>query len=187
MHDRLETLAQITEVVWERLADAAQLRGANAAESEWRSGVLATTGPHGADARHVVLREVDAAERRLVFYTDDRSPKVAQVEADGRGVIVFWSRAFGWQLRLGVRLAVETSGLAVSSRWARLQSSAAAGDYLSLRAPGSPISGPAGDLGTRSHFAIIVAQAETMDWLELHPDGHRRAIFDGSGARWVQP
>jgi hypothetical protein len=28
---------------------------------------------------------------------------------------------------------------------------------------------------------------QSIDWLELHADGHRRAIFDETGARWVQP
>ncbi len=39
----------------------------------------------------------------------------------------------------------------------------------------------------RDYFAVIDATIESIDWLELHPDGHRRAIFDGHGARWVQP
>jgi hypothetical protein len=26
-----------------------------------------------------------------------------------------------------------------------------------------------------------------MDWLELHAAGHRRAIFDAEGPRWVVP
>jgi hypothetical protein len=28
---------------------------------------------------------------------------------------------------------------------------------------------------------------QSLDWLELHPDGHRRAVFDAAGGRWVQP
>jgi len=28
---------------------------------------------------------------------------------------------------------------------------------------------------------------QTTDWLSLDPSGHRRAIFDPAGARWVQP
>jgi hypothetical protein len=34
---------------------------------------------------------------------------------------------------------------------------------------------------------MVNAQVESMDWLELHPDGHRRALFDAEGGRWVQP
>jgi hypothetical protein len=86
-----------------------------------------------------------------------------------------------------VRLNVETSGLAVSSRWAKLQTSAGARDYLSVAAPGRPLDAPLADLGSRGHFAMIEAMAETVDWLELHPEGHRRAVLGSKGSRWVQP
>jgi hypothetical protein len=34
---------------------------------------------------------------------------------------------------------------------------------------------------------MVNAQVEALDWLELHPDGHRRARFDATGSRWLQP
>jgi len=34
---------------------------------------------------------------------------------------------------------------------------------------------------------VPTAQVLAIDWLELHAQGHRRAVFDESGARWVQP
>jgi pyridoxamine 5'-phosphate oxidase len=99
---------------------------------------------------------------------------------------VMWSPVLGWQLRLAVSLQVETSGLAVSSRWARLKISPAAQDYLAPRAPGAAIS-TAPERESRAHFAVVTAQVQSMDWLSLDPSGHRRAIFDQQGARWVQP
>jgi pyridoxamine 5'-phosphate oxidase len=130
---------------------------------------------------------VDAAERRLVFYTDARSPKVRQIEQSPQGTLIFYSRELGWQLRMQVRLNVETAGLAVSSRWARLQTEAGARDYLSVAAPGRPLDAPLSELGVRGHFAMIEAMAETVDWLELHPEGHRRAVLGGDRSHWVQP
>ena len=46
---------------------------------------------------------------------------------------------------------------------------------------------PGGSTPAREFFAVITAQVLTIDWLELHREGHRRAIFDKDGARWVQP
>jgi pyridoxamine 5'-phosphate oxidase len=86
-----------------------------------------------------------------------------------------------------VRLHVETSGLAVSSRWARLQTTAGARDYQSVAAPGRPLDPPLSELVVRGHFAMIEAMAETVDWLELRPEGHRRAVLGSRGSRWVQP
>ena len=195
MTARLQQLDEIEQCIWSELESCVALRqrpepgepAAGVPPHEWRVAVLATVDRGHADARTIVLREVDAAERRLIFYTDARSPKVRQIEASPQGTLIFYSRELGWQLRMQVRLAVETDGLAVSSRWAKLQTSAGAHDYLAAAAPGTHLDAPLADLGTRAHFAMIEAMAESVDWLELHPEGHRRAMLGTDGARWVQP
>jgi pyridoxamine 5'-phosphate oxidase len=176
-------LQEIHDRIWAELALAAAERG-----RPWRTPVLATAGGEaGCDARTVVLREVDAPARELVFFTDARSPKVAQIARHPQAMVVAWSAPLGWQLRLAVRLEVETSGLAVSSRWARLKMTPAAHDYLSPLPPGSPLTLPAPERGSREHFAVVTAQVQRIDWLDLAPAAHRRAIFDAAGGRWVQP
>jgi pyridoxamine 5'-phosphate oxidase len=196
MTARLQQLDEIEQSIWSELESCVALRQRQRGRGEpvesqpphaWRVAVLATVDDGQADARSIVLREVDAAEHRLIFYTDARSPKVRQIEATPQGTLIFFSRELGWQLRMQVRLAVETTGLAVSSRWAKLQTSAGADDYLSAAAPGSPLDAPLADLGSRGHFAMIEAMAESIDWLELHPQGHRRAHFGPHGAQWLQP
>ena len=179
---RLESLGAIEAALWRELEAAA-----HDAAHAWRTPVLATVDGDRADARTVVLREVDAGKRRLVIYTDARSAKVRQMEHHPEGVLVHWSAELSWQLRIAVGLEVTSSGLAVSSRWARLKLSPAAQDYLSPLAPGSPIERPLLERGSREHFAIIVAQVQAVDWLELHAEGHRRARFDAGGARWLAP
>jgi len=176
-------LASIHERIWDELQRAAAERG-----RPWRTPVLATAGGEaGCDARTIVLREVDAEARELVFFTDARSPKVGQISHHPPAVLVAWSPELGWQLRMTVRLEVETSGLAVSSRWARLKMTPAAQDYLSPLPPGSPLVQPAPERGSREHFAVVTAHVERIDWLDLAEAGHRRALFDATGARWIQP
>ena len=194
MTTRLQELDEIEASVWSELERCVATRprgepGEDAHEPphEWRVAVLATVDDGQADARSLVLREVDAAERRLVFYTDARSPKVRQIEESPQGTLIFYSRELGWQLRMQVRLNVQTTGLAVSSRWAKLQTSAGARDYLSVAAPGRPLDAPLSELGVRGHFAMIEAMAESVDWVELHPQGHRRAVLGGGRSHWVQP
>lgn len=184
---RLKTLDAIEAALWEQLEAASRNRSHG-----WRTPVLATVTSQGLpDARTIVLREVDAAQRQLRFYTDERSPKAEQLRALPRGVLVMWSHALGWQLRIGVALDLQVHGLAVSSRWARLKLSPAAHDYLSPLPPGTDLPTPAAGLTAREedrgHFALVTAAVESIDWLELHADGHRRAKFDADGPRWVQP
>ncbi len=168
--------------VWQELERCVRDKGHG-----WRVGVLATTDGDAGDARSIVLREVQVNERAVIFFTDQRSTKVAQMAAHPRGTIVLWSASLGWQLRLRVTLQVQTSGLAASSAWARLKMTPAAQDYLSPLAPGTEIAHPAPERGTREFFALVTAQVQSIDWLELRAEGHRRAVFDGRIRRWLQP
>ena len=185
MNARIASLEAIQTQVWEQLAAAT-----SDTEHPWRTPVLATVSGHLADARTIVLREVDARERSFTFYTDERAAKVAQLLSHPVGTLVMWSPALGWQLRCRVHLALEMSGLAASSRWARIKLSPAAQDYLSPLPPGSVIDGsevPLRSAIPRNYFSIVTAQVLSIDWLELHALGHRRARFDGGEGRWLQP
>lgn len=179
---RIDDLHALDTAIWNELSRAVREKG-----HEWRVGVLATVDQGAADARCIVLRDLQADERALVFYTDERSPKVRQMDACPEGTLVLWSRSLGWQLRLRVALTMENSGLDVSSRWARMRMTPAAQDYLSPLPPGSPVTHPAPERGTREFFAVITARVHAIDWLELHAEGHRRARFDERGARWLVP
>ncbi|MBC7957216.1 MAG: pyridoxamine 5'-phosphate oxidase family protein [Cytophagales bacterium] len=183
---RLSTLTEIEAAIWRELASVARDK-----QHPWRTPVLATTDGDIGDARTVVVREVNADEKRISFYTDQRSVKVAQLSTHPVGTLVMWSPSLGWQLRCRARLTLETSGLAVSSRWAQIRLSPAAQDYLSPLPPGSELIGelaPTGQgRGALPFFAVVEAQVLSTDWLELHAEGHRRAQFDEDVARWVQP
>ena len=183
MAARIDTLALIETRLWQELQHAAQQR-----DHEWRTMVLATIEGDEAQARTVVLREADAAARELVFFTDARSAKVAQMQQRPIGTLLCWSSRIGWQLRLRVDLQVQTSGLRVSSRWAQLKLTPAAQDYLSPLPPGSPVAERyEPERATRNHFAVVTAKVLAVDWLELHADGHRRAHFGAGPAQWLQP
>ncbi|MEN9893511.1 MAG: hypothetical protein RLY78_3806 [Pseudomonadota bacterium] len=183
---RLRTLAEIHTAIWQQLALAAQDRS-----HAWRTPVLATADADGLpDARTLVLREVQPAARQLTLYTDARSAKVLQLQARPQGRLVCWSPALGWQLRIRLAMQVQDDGLAVTSRWVRLRASPAARDYLSPLPPGAPVGGappsPAG--AQRHHFAVLQGLVQSIDWLELHAAGHRRACFDAAGdGVWLTP
>ena len=185
MTGRLDTLGAIEAAIWQQLALCVADKS-----HPWRTPVLATIDGERADARTVVLREIDERQRALLIYTDERAGKVHQLLRQPHGTLVMWSPALGWQLRCRVRLVIEMSGLAASSRWARIKLSPAAQDYLSPLPPGMPLDGqtpPTHGTVKRDYFAVIDATIDAIDWLELHAQGHRRAIFDAQGARWVQP
>jgi hypothetical protein len=185
--ERIATLPAVEAAIWHELARAVRDK-----QHGWRIGVLATVdeqpdGPRP-EARNVVLRELDEDARELLIFTDARSPKARQSQAHPIGMLVLWAPLLGWQLRLRVQLSMQTTGLAVSSRWARLKTTAAAADYLSTLPPGSPLPTPAPACGSREYFAVLTAGIGDMDWLELSAQGHRRAAFSpGQEGRWIAP
>lgn len=187
---RLDSLAAVQTALWQELA-----RAAHDKHHEWRTPVLATVDGEAADARTVVLREVDTGASTLTIFSDARAAKLAQLQAHPLGTLVMWSRRLSWQLRLRVQLSAQTEGLAVASRWVSLKLSPAAQDYLSPLPPGQALAAPdvemppatAAPAAERGHFALLQARVLSADWLELHRAGHRRARFDEAGARWLVP
>lgn len=158
---------------------------------DWRTPMLATVGRDGTpNARTVVLRHADAKLARLDFYTDSRSPKVAELAVQPQVTLVFWSKRLSWQLRVRAYVSLQTTGPEVDAVWARLSQSAAAGDYLSATAPGDalPLDQAACCAQASTHnLAIMTAQVQEIDWLELARSGHRRAVLGTTGFAWRVP
>lgn len=189
-----DTLAQIRNDVAQRLAEGAANR-----RSAMHTPVVVAGG---ADARVMVLRAFDRVGWRLRFHTDARSPKVGVI-ADGAPVgVLFYDREAKVQIRCKGRGRIETDTRAVDAAWAK-STNFARRCYLG-EGPGALSDGPTSGLPdwvqgvqpteeqlvkARRHFAILLVDLETADWLSLAHTGHRRAQIDlasGEG-RWVTP
>ena len=189
METPLLTETDIRLRIWTELQ-----RAANDRHHEWRTPVLATVGADGLpQARTVVLRQAHSKLGQLQIYTDSRSPKVAEMTATPGVMLAFWSKRLGWQLRVRATTEVQHAGAEVDAVWARVSQSPAAGDYLSAHAPGDLVHGPgvaeAADAGVAPahHLAIITAQVQSIDWLELARSGHRRAFIQADSWSWRVP
>lgn len=190
METPLLTAPDIRHRIWTELQRATHDR-----HHEWRTPVLATVSADGLpQARTVVLRHAHAGAGTLQIFTDSRSPKVRALAAQPGLVLAFWSKRLSWQLRVQATASVQVSGPEVDAVWARVSQSAAAGDYLSAHAPGDvlrhaspdePAATPTG--ACVHHLAIITAQVQSIDWLELGRGGHRRAELQGEQWTWRVP
>ena len=186
METPLQTDLDIRQRIWVELQRATHDR-----HHEWRTPVLATVGADSLPgARTVVLRQADAKSASLAFYTDSRSPKVAELVAMPYASFVFWSKRLSWQLRVRAHMTVQTSGPQVNEVWERMRQSPAAGDYLAAAAPGALLadaSAPQAPEGLQHHLAIVTAQVLAIDWLELARAGHRRAVLTATSFEWRVP
>jgi pyridoxamine 5'-phosphate oxidase len=179
-----QTPSEIRHRIWTELERAAQDR-----HHDWRTPVFATTTRDGLpDARTVVLREVDTNSAQLRFYADGRSPKISQLSDQPHAVLVFWSKHLNWQLRVRLSVTTHTSGPLVESAWARVSQLAAARDYLTLGAPGTPLTAETPTTVTHPHHLVVLcAVVLDIDWLELGRSGHRRAKLGSDTWDWLTP
>ena len=177
----------IQHEIWQQL-----LRASLDKHHEWRSPVLVTCGKDNwPEARTVILRAVNLITKELTFYTDSRSPKVAQLLQNPKAMLVFWSKRLNWQLRIKVNIAIKTEGELVQNTWAKVKQSPSAGDYLSAQAPGEILTNSQDStnqtLQNHSHFAILIANVINIDWLALNRNGHQRANIDADGFNYLVP
>jgi len=157
------------------------------------------------DARIMVLRAADAELRHLRFHTDRRSPKLATISGDPRLTVLAYDPAARVQLRLTGLARVETAGPVADAAWLTA-SPLSRRCYLADAGPGTQLDAPASTLPAtvrdrrptlaeseagRAHFAVIVLEAATLDWLRLGRDGGLRARFDrrsdGWQGAWIAP
>lgn len=174
---------KLRAAIWAQLTQAVTDRS-----HAWRTPVLANVDERGEpQARTVVLRAVLEQHLRLLFYTDYRSPKAVALAANPAAVLVFWSEALRWQLRVSVDARVETAGATVDEAWESVRHTAAAADYLSTQAPGSPVYAATGERAAQPAFGVVVASVRSIDWLELDRAGHRRARLTADAVEWLVP
>ncbi len=173
----------------------------------WQAPGLASADGEGVAVRTVILRRVDSGTRTLEFYSDIRSPKIAQLTNHPRVVWLFYDPQLRTQLRITAQSSVHHQDALAEQAW-QTPSLSSRRSYLATQPPGSTLAAP-GDglpdgLGSRlptseeseggwARFALVATTMTEIDWLRLEPHtGHRRAIFtwDPSGAwqgRWVVP
>lgn len=178
------TLAQI----WQRLG-----RGVADRRSAMHTVQLASIGLDGAPrVRTVVLRGVDRAARQLRVHTDRRSSKLAEIAERTQVEICAYDPQAKIQIR--ARGSAEPAAAAgADAAWAatRLGSRVC---WRTAAAPGTPVDDPRlldpapmppadADAG-REHFSAVLVTLESMDWLYLAAQGHRRACFAWRDDHW---
>lgn len=180
------SLAELEHTSWQQLASAPESE-----KDPFKTMVVATCADAGADARMVVLRQVDANRKYVWFHTDARAEKVIQLEAFPTATLLFWDENRQIQLRLIVETRLHTDDYVADDQWAALWIGGRK-TYLSERKPGSeqpaPYPGFPESLGEelpteaqseegRDNFAVIECRVLSMEYLHLSRKGQTRAQF----------
>lgn len=198
------TLPDLERDSWQSLSAAAEQKPGHKSESGFRTMTVATNTNDGADARTVVLRQVDTVRRHICFHTDARADKVMQLEAFPTATLLFWDSERQVQLRLTAETRLHTDDHVADEHWKNLWVGSRK-MYLSERVPGSeqpdrypgfPISlgeslpSEADTEAGRKNFAVIECRVLSMEYLHLGRGGQTRARFQYEPDRkvsWLAP
>jgi hypothetical protein len=146
---------------------------------------VATVGADGfPESRVVVLRQFDPAEREVVFHTDERSPKVADLRRDPRCGFLLYDPDQRVQVRLRTTVALHHADESARREFDALPPHTRA-SYAALTPPGAemppdapfdyPPRPPVDEVMAFENFVAVVCLIRDVDVLELHEHGHRRA------------
>jgi hypothetical protein len=191
MLDDLLTPQAIFDDLWNRLESAQ-----NDANSAFHVPAVASTNEiEGVTVRTVILRRCDRIAATLVFHTDRRSPKFSHLLQDPTVSWLFYDPIERLQIRVHTRATLHTQDAVANEQWTILpqrsremyRTPLASGQVL----PDMLIKNPPPSGIGRDNFAVVVGHIESIDWLYLHPDAHRRIRFwiesDAFRHEWLAP
>jgi len=196
----ISTLERVLEQSWTLLK-----LGASKRNQAMHVGVFCTKTQTGVTARTVVLRKVEPEARHIIFHTDSRSAKIAEIEASPEVAWLFYDPELRIQLRFTAFAKVHRDDERANLHWEKTQLTSRR-CYITEHPPLYPVSEPVSGLKAhllertptaaeseegREYFTVVVTKALKLDWLYLDAAGHKRAVFewndDQMQANWVIP
>ena len=171
----------------------------------FRLAALGTNSLTGPTVRTVVLRTVDSAHRQLVFFTDARSPKVAEIRQHPRVTWLFYHPGDRVQIRAEATAEIHHGDEIALRGWQQTPIVSRV-NYCAANPPGTRIARALDSLPRElramipnaentahglENFAVVRSVVNRLDWLWLNPEEHRRAEFRWDGnvfqGNWITP
>ena len=186
-------LEALPQAIWSDLE-----RAVTDPASPFRTPVLGTTNLFECAMRVVVLRHADGAKRELVCYSDARAQKVHQLKLCEQGHWLFHDPARRLQLRISAHTMVHQSDAIARVHWAKTPLAYRA-HYCANLPPGTDLHAPGDAIAPAlkspkvtakevepgfENFAVLVSTVDQLEWLQLGDEGHVRAVFNWTAAKW---
>ena len=153
----------------------------------FRYPVLCTEGSRGPEGRVVVMRNCSERSRRVEFFTDYRSPKCQEIIGSPQVSFVWYAPKLQLQIRAKGRANIVSDEPWVEATWESL-SEHQKRDYSSLASPGEARWNQDEDLanqGKCGFFSVVRTTLESVDILELKPEGHQRWVWEWCIDQWM--
>ena len=184
--DFYNELDKIVDALWDLL-----LIGKNKSKSEYHQGYIATYNNNYPSIRTVVLRHVNKSKNTISFHTDIRSKKIEELKDNNKLSMLFYDHGKKIQLKISGDAIIHNENDQSRNAWDQSRSFSKK-CYIAENAPGTssdkPVSGylpeheqdlPNEDVLEKGYanFTLVEIQISNIEWLYLHRDGHRRALF----------
>ena len=197
---RHENLEQLLAHIWSTVYE-----GSQKPEHPYHTPAFGTVGAQEPSLRTVILRAVDPEARTLLFHSDRRAQKIADIQNHQRVSWLFWNAASKKQLRLKGEATLHFDDSLAQQVWndSRPQSLKL---YVKPIKPNTKVDFPDSGLepsvrsldltnheqiaAGREHFAVVSTQVNEIDFLHLHREGNYRARFvwnPGLESAWIIP
>lgn len=164
-------------------------RGALDKKHPFRYITLATSYEGVPQARYVVLRKVDEF-LNLLLYTDARTPKVLEIQANQQVSVLLYHPQKRVQVRIQADASIHQADELAKLHWSRVQGDAQKA-YNSKLTPGTDISSPEDafewheELSSDNFFAVVSLKPSSFELLQLNGLEHFRAKFEFTNERWM--
>jgi len=182
-------LFELTPEQWPAAAWHLLELAAKGFDEPFRTPAVASAGLDGPDIRTVILREALPQQRRVLFYTDARSPKVAQMDRHNAITWMFYDPVRRLQIRAWGRASLHGDDLLASRCWDEC-SAASRRNYCGLQVPGSALEEQGQDVSMgnpdgRENFLVVATEFSQLDVLLLGAKSNRRAGLAWNGSVWT--
>ncbi len=139
--------------------------------------------------RTVVLRDM-TDQHELVFFTDQRSQKIEQFQANPNAELLFYHPKKLWQIKVGGKIKIITNEKQLNFYKQKVQG-ASVKDYSSKQKPSSALKNPdALEYTEDMHFTVLYLEPDYFESLQLKRPNHIRCLFnkvDGWQGQFLAP
>lgn len=172
--------------------------GASPARSPFTMWQLASIGLDGKpQIRSLVLRGADEAANTLSFHTDQRSAKIAELQGEPNVALASLDLESYIQLRINGTAHISDDADEMDAMWRQARPHTLI-LYQNPLPPGMAIDDPRdgqpqtpGATDGFENFALVHIRISSIEYLDISPGNHRRALFTLSAAgrlsQWIAP
>lgn len=201
INDLNYNLNGIEELAWKYL-----INGSSKKKCNFKNMCVGTISQIGeVSLRTVINRKVDELQKKIFFYTDNRSRKFQELKAHDKLTLLFYDARQGVQISIKALATLDEDSTHTGKKWNE-SSVQARLNYMTIQAPNTLIELPGSGHNNfkqhsptqieseafRKNFSVICCSVYELEFLYLNRDGNRKANFYYQNSRlqnssWAVP